>query len=60
MTTRQATRRRRVLEAGGSQLSVLIDRRATLCIVEIQRRTGETQAQVIERLLWIGADTKHD
>lgn len=60
MTARQARRRQRILADGGSQLAVLIDRRATLCLAEIQQRTGETQAQIIERLLWLGADSAHD
>jgi hypothetical protein len=60
MTTRQTRRRTRILDAGGSQLALLIDRRATLCLEEIQSRTGETKTAIIERLLWLGADPKHD
>ena len=55
MTTRQSRRRARIIEAGGSQISVLLDRRATVCLQAIQSKTGETQEQVIGRLLWDGA-----
>lgn len=57
MTTRQSRRRSRILADGGSQLAMLIDRRATLCLDKIVARTGETKTQVIERLLV--ADCKH-
>lgn len=60
MTSRQSRRRARVLEAGGSQLAILIGRRATVCLDEIQARTGETKTAIIERMLWLGADQKHD
>lgn len=56
MTTRQSRRRARIIEAGGRQLNVLLDRRAALCLEEIQARTGETQEQVIARALWLAAD----
>lgn len=52
MTSRQSRRRARVLADGGSQLSVLLSRRATLCLEEVQRRTGETKAAIVERALW--------
>lgn len=60
MTTRQSRRRARIIEAGGSQLSTLLDRRATLCLQEIKARTGETTEKVIARLLWLGADPSSD
>mgnify|MGYP000852514080 FL=1 len=60
MTTRQSRRRARVLSAGGMQLSVLLGREAAVTLDEVQARTGETQAAIVERALQWAADPAND